>query len=84
LACGSKQLDSIATCAQTDDASVKLCLEKRLTEVLVHMKQHDLTISTTNADLVVSDGLNASNTLGAHRLAENKHLVFYLIGAKVT
>jgi len=61
------------------DASVKLALKQRLAEVLINMEEHDLTISSSNADFVVGYSFDALNSLGAHRLRKYKHLVFNLV-----
>jgi hypothetical protein len=66
------------------DASVKLALKQRLAEVLINMEEHDLTISSSNADFVVGYSFDALNSLGAHRLRKYKHLVFNLVWAEIS
>ena len=48
------------------------------------MEQDDLAISSTDADLVVSDCLDALDTLCTDRLTEDKHLVLHLIRAEIS
>jgi hypothetical protein len=66
------------------DASENLCLKQCLTEVLVNVEQHNLSISTSNANLVVSYSLDTLNALSADILSENEELVFHLERAKVS
>jgi len=61
-----------------------LALHQRLAEVLVNVEKDHLTISTTNANLVVSNCLDILDALSTNGLRENKHFVLDLERAKIT
>jgi hypothetical protein len=84
LICGSQHLHSILTCAKTLDTAIELSSHQALAEVLINMEQHNLSITTSNADFVMSYSLNAFDTHCANRLTENKHLVLDLERAELS
>jgi len=84
LASGGQELNSVKTCAQPLDASIELGLKKRLAEVLINVEQDYLPVSSAYTDLVMCDSLNALDSLGTHRLTEDKHFVFDLVRAEVS
>jgi hypothetical protein len=55
-----------------------------LTEVLVNVEKHDLTITTTYADLIFSDSLDAFYALRTHVLSEYQDLILDLETAEVS
>lgn len=84
LVCSCEHLNSVKRCWKSYNSSIELALKKRLAEVLVNMEKNNLSISSSNTDFVVSDCVNALDSLGTNWLRENKHFVLYLVWAKVT
>ena len=77
IGCG-EHLNAVLTSTETLDTSVELTLHQRLAEVLVNVEEHNLTVTTSNAYLVICNSLDSFNTLSANRLAEDEHLVLDL------
>lgn len=83
IGCG-KHLNTILTSTETLNTSIELTLHQGLAEILVNVEQHNLTVTTSNAYLVIGNCLDSFNTLSANRLTEDEHLVFDLERAEVT
>ena len=79
-----QHLDAIGARAKALDAAIELTLHERLAEVLVDVEEDHLAIATTDADLIVSDRLDALDALSAHRLTEYKHFVFDLEALEIS
>ena len=78
LTSSSQHLHSVRACAKALDGAIELDAHKGLAEVLVDVEKNHLTVSSTNADLVFGNCLDAFDSLGADRLSEDKHLVLDL------
>jgi hypothetical protein len=48
------------------------------------MEQHDLSITTTDTDFVISNCLNAFYTLSTNILSEDHNFIFNLEAAEIT
>ena len=84
LISGSQDLNAILTRREPMNASKQLGLKQGLAELLIHMEEDDLSVTSSNADFISSDCLNALDTLSADILGKDKQLVFNLEAAEVS